>query len=403
MRNFKIITFFFIGIYSTQLIAQATDLKTTVNQAKDLYAQLCVKENNPLCVVNGIVLKNFENTLAAIKPEDIENMYVLKGDAAIDKYDDKAINGVIQITLKKAANNKYKKLLKNNILNDEFDKSQYQITISGIVSDNKNQAISSVVISNLTKREAYYSDSLGNYKINVRKNDFINFSKTGFESQKIEVDDKTTLNIVLKTQAASDKIMIKKPVIYLYPTLKTDITISLDFKGELLTTFPKYDKNWTVTAYPDGRIFDKKTNRFYNSLFWDGNKNFPNEHYQYKTGFIVAKNNLTDFLIEKLEYIGLNNIETNEFIQFWLPLLEKNETNFIHFYINSDYDIISKNNVIPKPDTSIRIFMEFYSLDKTINISEQILPKTERKGFTLVEWGGCDVTLPLNEMKHLKL
>jgi hypothetical protein len=403
MRNFKIITFFFIGIYSTQLIAQATDLKTTVNQAKDLYAQLCVKENNPLCVVNGIVLKNFENTLAAIKPEDIENMYVLKGDAAIDKYGDKAINGVIQITLKKAANNKYKKLLKNNILNDEFDKSQYQITISGIVSDNKNQAISSVVISNLTKREAYYSDSLGNYKINVRKNDFINFSKTGFESQKIEVDDKTTLNIVLKTQAASDKIMIKKPVIYLYPTLKTDITISLDFKGELLTTFPKYDKNWTVTAYPDGRIFDKKTNRFYNSLFWDGNKNFPNEHYQYKTGFIVAKNNLTDFLIEKLEYIGLNNIETNEFIQFWLPLLEKNETNFIHFYINSDYDIISKNNVIPKPDTSIRIFMEFYSLDKTINISEQILPKTERKGFTLVEWGGCDVTLPLNEMKHLKL
>lgn len=403
MRNFKIITFFFIGIYSTQLIAQATDLKTTVNQAKYLYAQLCVKENNPLCVVNGIVLKNFENTLTAIKPEDIENMDVLKGDAAIDKYGDKAINGVIRITLKKAAINKYKKLLKDNVLNDEFDKSQYQISISGVILDNKNQTISGAVISNLAKREAYYSDSLGNYKINVGKNDFINFSKTGFESQKIEVADKRTLNIVLKTQTASDKIMIKKPIIYLYPTLKTDITISLDFKGELLTTFPKYDKNWTVTAYPDGRIFDKKTNRFYNSLFWDGNKTFPNEHYQYKTGFVVVKNNLTDFLVEKLKYIGLNNIETNEFIQFWLPLLEKNETNFIHFYINSDYDIISKNNVIPKPDTSIRIFMEFYSLDKMINISEQILPKTERKGFTLVEWGGCDVTLPLNEMKHLKL
>jgi hypothetical protein len=403
MRNFKIITFLLIGICTAQIKAQTTDLEATVIQAKDLYTQLCVKENNPLYVVNGVVLKNFENTLTVIKPEDIEKFDVLKGNAAIDKYGDKAINGVIYITLKKAANNKYKKLLKDNVLNDEFDKSQYQISISGIVSDNKNQAIPSVVISNLTKREAYYSDSLGNYKINVRKNDFINFSKTGFESQKIEVTDKTTLNIVLKTQAASDKIMIKKPVIYLYPTLKTDITISLDFKGELLTTFPKYDKNWTVTAYPDGRIFDKKTNRFYNSLFWDGNKNFPNEHYQYKTGFIVAKNNLTDFLIEKLESIGLNNIETNEFIQFWLPLLEKNETNFIHFYINSDYDIISENNVIPKPDTSIRIFMEFYSLDKTINIPEQVLPKTERKGFTLVEWGGCDVTLPLNEMKHLKL
>lgn len=403
MRNFKIITFLLIGISTMQLKAQTVNLEATVIQAKDLYIQLCVNENNPLCVVNGIVLKNFENTLAVIKPEDIENMDVLKGDAAIDKYGDKAINGVIRITLKKAANNKYRKLLKDNGLNNEFDKSQYQISILGVILDNKNQTISGAVISNLTKREAYYSDSLGKYKINVGKNDFINFSKTGFESQKIEVADKRTLNIVLKTQTASDKIMIKKPVIYLYPTLKTDITISLDFKGELLTTFPKYDKNWTVTAYPDGRIFDKKTNRFYNSLFWDGNKIFPNEHYQYKTGFIVVKNNLTDFLIEKLEYIGLNNIETNEFIQFWLPLLEKNETNFIHFYVNSDYDIISKNNVIPKPDTSIRIFMEFYSLDKAINIPEQVLPKTERKRFTLVEWGGCDVTLPLNEMKHLKL
>jgi hypothetical protein len=403
MRNFKIITFLFIGICSTQLIAQTTNLVATVNHAKDLYVQLCIKENNPLCVVNGIVLKNFENTLTVIKPEDIEKMDVLKGNAAIDKYGDKAINGVINITLKKVANNKYKKLLEDNVLNDDIDKSQYQINISGVISDNKNQTISGVVISNLTKREAYYSDSLGNYKINVAKNDFINFSKSGFNSQKIEVTDQSILDIVLKEPTASDEIMIKKPVIYLYPTVKTDITINVDFKGELLTTFPKYDKNWTVTAYPDGRIFDKKTNRFYASLFWDGNKNFANEHYQYKTGFVVVRNNLTNFLIEKLEFMGLNNIETNEFIQFWLPLLEKNETNFIHFYVNLDYDIISKNNVIPKPDTSIRIFMEFYSLDKTINLPEQILPKTERKGFTLVEWGGCEVTLPLNETMRLKL
>jgi hypothetical protein len=402
MRNFKIITFLFIGICSTQLIAQTTNLEATVNHAKDLYAQLCVKENNPLCVVNGIVLKNFENTLAAIKPEDIEKMDVLKGDAAIDKYGDKAINGVIHITLKKTANNKYKKLLKDNVLNVEFDKSQYQISISGVISDNKNQTISGVVISNLTKREAYYSDSLGNYKINVAKNDFINFSKTGFESRKIEVTDKTALNIVLKKQTASDKIMIRKPVIYLYPTIKTDITINLDFKGELLTTFPKYDKNWTVTAYPDGRIFDKKTNRFYTSLFWDGNLNFPNEHYQYKSGFVVSKNVLTNFLIEKLDFIGLNNLETNEFIQYWLPILEKNETNFIHFYVNSDYDIFSENNISPKPETSIRIFMEFYGLDKTIEIPQQNFLKTERKGFTLVEWGGSDVSEPINELQNLK-
>ena len=197
--------------------------------------------------------------------------------------------------------------------------------------------------------------------------------------------------------------MIKKPVIYLYPTQKQDISIGIDFKGKLLTTFPKYDNNWSVTAYPDGRIFNAKTNRYYNSLFWDGTQNFPKKHYQYKSGFVVSKNDLTDFLIEKLEYLGLNNFETNDFVQYWLPILEKNETNFIHFYVNDDYDVISKNNISPKPDTSIRIFMEFYGLDKSIEISEQNLSKTERKGFTIVEWGGSDVSEVLKELNNLKL
>jgi hypothetical protein len=399
MRNFKIITFLLIGISITQLKAQTADLETTAIQGKKLYSQLSAKEKNPLCVVNGIVLNNFENTLAAIKPEDIEKIDVLKDGAAIDRYGDIAINGVILITLKKSVNNKYKKLLTDNVLNTIFDKNQYNIIISGIVSDNENQTISDVVISNLTKREAYYSDSLGNYKINVGKNDFINFSKKGFNSQKIKVTNQTTQNIVLKLPA-SNEIIIEKPVVYLYPTEKTDVIFSLDFNGKLLTTFPKYEVNWKVTAYPDGRIFDKKTNRFYNSLFWNGTQKFSEEHYHYKSGFVVSKNNLATFLIKKLEFIGLNNLETNEFVQYWLPVLEKNEINFIHFYVNSDYDVISKNNVFPRPDTSIRIFMEFYGLDDKIEIQEQKLPKVERKGFILVEWGGADVSEQMNELKN---
>ena len=112
---------------------------------------------------------------------------------------------------------------------------------------------------------------------------------------------------------------------------------------------------------------------------------------------------MTAFLIEKLEYIGLNTMETNEFVQFWLPILEKNETNFIHFFVNSEYDVISKNTIFPKPDTEIRLFMEFYELKEPLKISEQKLQKTERKGFTIVEWGGSDVTEPVNEINRLKL
>ena len=105
-------------------------------------------------------------------------------------------------------------------------------------------------------------------------------------------------------------------------------------------------------------------------------------------------------MIEKLEFIGLNISETNDFIQYWLPILEKNELNFIHFYVNYEYDQFSKNRIQPKPETSIRVFMEFYGLEKPITIAEQKLLKTERKGFTLVEWGGAEVSLSINQFKN---
>lgn len=280
-----------------------------------------------------------------------------------------------------------------------------QIDINGTVRDCEKLSLPGAIISIKGTKKKAITDLDGKFLINANKNDTLIFSYTGFEINERVVENNDTINVILKElkNAEDVRIIIKKPLIYLYPTSKTDITISIDFKGKLLTTFPKYFDNWEITAYPDGKIFDKKSERFYNSLFWDGLQNFPKEHYNYKSGFVVSKNNLSDFLIEKLEYLGLNNSETNDFVQYWLPILEKNEMNFIHFYVNDDYDVISINNISPKPDTSIRIFMEFYGLDKSIEISEQILSKTERKGFTIVEWGGSDVSEVVKELKALKL
>ena len=402
-KKLLLVTLIFTLIFTTLMFAQKDSIQAIKTKSKLLYATLNENEKNPIYVLNGIICKDNELILNAINPNEIKNMEVLNDQDAINKYGIIAKNGAILITFKNKSDKLVKKLCyKKTVISNN---GKNEVVVSGIIYDSNNLPMPAVVISNLNAKEAFYSDFDGKYTITAHENDALVYSFDGFESKRMLVGKETKIDINLKEEVNNTKqnvIMVKKPIIYLYPTHKTDITVTLDFKGELLSTFPKYEANWDVTAYPDGRIFDKKTNRFYNSLFWDGNKNFPNEHYQYKTGFAVVKNNLTDFLIEKLEFMGLNNIETNEFIQFWLPLLEKNEMNFIHFYVNSDYDTISKNNVIPKPDTSIRIFMEFYSLDKAINIPEQVLPKTERKGFTLVEWGGCDVTLPLNQIKHLK-
>ena len=80
---------------------------------------------------------------------------------------------------------------------------------------------------------------------------------------------------------------------------------------------------------------------------------------------------MTSFLIKKLETIGLNNTETNDLVQYWLPILEQNEFNFIHFRTDNEYNIISENIIQPKPETSIRVMMEFYKAETKFQIKEQ--------------------------------
>ena len=50
----------------------------------------------------------------------------------------------------------------------------------------------------------------------------------------------------------------EKPVIYLYPEAETDVTVRLDYAGDLTCTYPAYDGAWRVAAAPDGTLTDEK-------------------------------------------------------------------------------------------------------------------------------------------------
>ena len=119
---------------------------------------------------------------------------------------------------------------------------------------------------------------------------------------------------------------------------------------------------------------------------------FSKEHYQYKNGFYVHKKDYVKFLQEKLSILALNNTEMNDFIVYWLPEMNKYEKVFVHFWINDNIDNSSILDANPKPDTSIRIFMEFKEYDNSENkLPEQVLPILKREGFTFVEWGGSKI------------
>lgn len=179
-----------------------------------------------------------------------------------------------------------------------------------------------------------------------------------------------------------------KPVIYLYPERETDVSVKVDFTygGVLTCTYPDYKDGWEVTAQPDGTLHDKDGNEYY-CLYWEGEGVTALDS---SRGYCVKGGDTAKLLREKLMYIGLTAREANEFIIYWLPLMQDNPYNVITFHTD-DYNKNVPLDVSPKPDSAIRVFMTYYASNTPVEIAEQELPQYERVGFTLVEWGGNEV------------
>ena len=177
-----------------------------------------------------------------------------------------------------------------------------------------------------------------------------------------------------------------KPVIYLYPEQETDVHVELELtESELYTTYPKYTNGWDVTAYPDGTLLNKADGTHHKYLFWDSSN--CRTRYDFSKGFCVAGSDTERFLKEKLTYMGLTEDEMNEFIVYWLPLMEHNKYNLISFQ-GEVYTDSAKLDITPKPDSILRVFMAYVPLKTATDIEPQQLETFERKGFTVVEWGG---------------
>jgi len=142
-----------------------------------------------------------------------------------------------------------------------------------------------------------------------------------------------------------------------------------------------------VIANEKGEIKNLADNKTYSYLFWEG---MYKKNWNLNEGFVVKGSDTANFLQEKLEYMGLIPKEYNEFIVYWLPLMENNKFNYISF-VNEEYSKEIVLNVNPKPDKIIRVFMVFKELETQINVKEPKLVKNERKGFTVVEWGGMKI------------
>ena len=191
---------------------------------------------------------------------------------------------------------------------------------------------------------------------------------------------------VMVLTGCQEEVCDEKPVIYLYPEQEPEVEVQLDYDGTLVCTYPEYNNGWKVVAQPDGTLCDE-SGKTYSYLFWVG---AADATYDFTKGFVVKGSETAEFLEGKLEQIGLNAKEANEFIVYWLPRMQENKYNLITFQTEA-YTDVAKLHITPEPDSVLRVFMAYKELEKPIEIEEPVIAPFERKGFTVVEWGGAEV------------
>lgn len=242
------------------------------------------------------------------------------------------------------------------------------------LEDNRRGSIDLSWFSDLTE---------GIYRLSYKVNKTMNKSVTILDEFTLIM--KSNSDETVSSDFDKTEIKCAKPIIYLYPEKDMDIQVKLDVKGELFVSYPDYIDGWDVTAKPDGTLLNHRDGLEYSYLFWEA---YSQNELDMSKGFVIAGKDTKDFLQEKLSYLGLTPKEYNEFIVYWLPLMQNNPYNLITFQ-EEGYTDSAKLSITPEPDSILRVFMVYKPLNNRINIEEQQLKSFQREGFSVIEWGGA--------------
>ena len=175
-----------------------------------------------------------------------------------------------------------------------------------------------------------------------------------------------------------------KPVIYLYPQKTQSVSVQLPSFIHVTKSEPTYpQKGWKVVAQPSGALTMSDGSQV-DSLFWEGT---GVSYVAPKDGFVVKDGDVKTFLATTLARYGLNEKESRDFQDFWVPKMVGAPYYRVSF-LTSDWSTAAPLSVFPQPATSIRLFMDWQKLNAPILIEQPTIHTPSRNGFTLVEWGG---------------
>ncbi len=185
---------------------------------------------------------------------------------------------------------------------------------------------------------------------------------------------------------------LAKPVIYLYPTHPLFVDVKLEIPGRVTVSDPFYPEDgWKqVEAYPNPLGAIKYQGREYPYLYYETDVMKPEIPTQ---GFVVKTELLEPKLRDMLTKIGLIEHEQDDFIEYWIPMLqaENKPYMFITILPHEEKEKVDKVIMSVEPDTRIEVIFEFEPLDEFKIVTPLELPNhpPKREGFTMVEWGGA--------------
>ena len=199
--------------------------------------------------------------------------------------------------------------------------------------------------------------------------------------------------IELYFKSSKEQLFVKKPIIYLYPKEEMNVKVKVHTKGKMIFTYPKYDESWEFSAKPNGTLTFGEEH--FNYLFWEAQQDVPKNLNIQINGRVLDSNDLLNYIESSLKQFGFTPSERSDFITYWLPLMKAHKYLYLYFVFNEDCDAFAELEISPKPDNIGRFYMLWSPIEGDVEVfkeTPQEIPKLNRDGFTVIEWGGAQIT-----------
>ena len=156
-----------------------------------------VNPDSVLILIDGVPAT--EETFRALSPEKIASVSVMKDDMAETlsiKYGKKALNGVMAIRTKDAAAHFFSQKDNVMIAVSPSDKNAEQITVDGIVTDEKGKPILGAIVREASAPEkGVVTDGQGCFKLSAPKGAMLEVVFVGFHTARVLAQPKMTIKL----------------------------------------------------------------------------------------------------------------------------------------------------------------------------------------------------------------